>query len=439
MQCLVFTRWALRYGGKSGVQGFTSVRIFGPMTNNDVRDGYSQINVDPSPNDSADTRLQRIILLMLTAFSGIAGVVWGLILLAFGESAGLYPIGYAILSIPTLVMWKTTKYLVYLIWYQLILITATPFLFALALGGYVGSGAMVLWSVLGPFSALLFLSNRQAISFLVVYFGLLITIAVAYPTVAVGNELADWVVLAFFVLNIGAASAVVFGLLRYFVRENRRIHELLQIEQDKSETLLANVLPSKVAQMLKNSGQTIAEQYDSVSILFADVVGFTPLAESLAPKEVVEMLNTMFTRFDELVSDCRAEKIGTIGDSYMVVAGPPDRDSDHAAILARLALKMMMAVGSAASPTGPNLTFRMGINTGPVVAGVIGTTRLHYDVWGDAVNLASRLESHGLPGKIQISQATHDAVHHRFHCAPRGAIHIKGKGEIDTWFLEGPR
>jgi adenylate cyclase len=160
------------------------------MTDNDVT-GDSQIEVDRSPNDSDDVRLQRSILLMLTAFSSIAGVVWGLILLAFGESAGLYPIAYAILSIPTLIMWRTTARLDYLIWYQLILVTAIPFLFALALGGYVGSGAMVLWSVLGPFSALLFLSNRQAVGFLVAYLGLLVLIAVAYPTVAVENDLAE--------------------------------------------------------------------------------------------------------------------------------------------------------------------------------------------------------------------------------------------------------
>jgi guanylate cyclase len=295
---------------------------------------------------------------------------------------------------------------------------------------------MVLWSVLGPFSALLFLSNRQAISLLVVYLGLLVTIAVAYPTVAVENELADWVILMFFVLNIGAASAIVFGLLRYFVRENRRIHGLLQVEQDKSETLLTNLLPREIAETLKNSDRTVAEQYDSVSILFADVVGFTPLAESLLPTEVVEMLNSIFTRFDELVSNCRAEKIGTIGDSYMVVAGAPQRDSDHAAILAELALDMMSVARSNPTTVGPNLTFRMGINTGPVVAGVIGTTRLHYDVWGDAVNLASRLESHGEPGKIQISRATHEEIHDRFRCVQRGTIPIKGKGEVDTWFLE---
>jgi guanylate cyclase len=407
-----------------------------PVTGKADRTGNSQIGSDSSPDDSDDIRLQRIILLMLTAFSSVAGVVWGFMLLAVGEPAGLYPIGYAILSIPTLIMWRTTEHLKRLIWYQLVLVTATPFFFALALGGYVGSGAMVLWSVLGPFGALLFLTHRQAIGFLVVYLGLLVTIAVAYPTVTVENELADWMILALFVLNIGAASAVVFGLLRHFVRENRRIHRLLQIEQDKSETLLSNVLPSEVAQMLKNSDQTVAEQYDSVSILFADVVDFTPLAESLAPDEVVEMLNTMFTRFDDLVSRCRAEKIGTIGDSYMVVAGAPQRYSDHAAVLATLALEMMSAAESAESTVGPNLRFRMGINTGPVVAGVIGTTRLHYDVWGDAVNLASRFESHGVPGKIQIGQATHDAIRDDFRCVHRGAIDIKGKGEVDTWFLE---
>lgn len=407
------------------------------MTDNDNHNVDSQIEVDRPPSASDDIRLQRIILLMLAAFSSVAGVVWGLILFAFGESAGLYPIVYAILSIPTLIMWRTIARLDYLIRYQLVLVTAIPFVFALALGGYVGSGAMVLWSVLGPFGALLFLSSRQAVGFLVVYLGLLVAVAVAYPTVAVENQLADWVILMFFVLNIGAASAVVFGLLRHFVRENRKIHGLLQIEQHKSETLLSNVLPREVAEVLKNSDQTVAEQYDSVSILFADVVGFTPLAESLAPNEVVEMLNAMFTQFDELVSGCEAEKIGTIGDSYMVVAGAPHRDSDHAAILAELALEMMRVAQHDVYTAELNLTFRMGINTGPVVAGVIGTTRLQYDVWGDAVNLASRLESHGVPGKIQIGPATHDAIHDRFRCVPRGAIPIKGKGEIDTWFLEG--
>jgi adenylate cyclase len=324
----------------------------------------------------------------------------------------------------------------FLVWYQLILVTATPFLLTMALGGYVGSGASVLWSVLGPFGALLFLGNRQAIGFLVVYFGLLGTIAVGYPTVTVENAIPDRVILTLFVLNIGAASAVVFGLLRYFVRENRRINGLVQLEQDKSERLLTNLLPREVAQLLKNSDQTVAEQYDSVSILFADVVGFTPLTESLEPNDVVEMLNTIFTGFDELVSGCGAEKIGTIGDSYMVVAGAPHRDSDHAAILADLALNMMRVAQSNTSTTGPKLTFRMGINTGPVIAGVIGTTRLHYDVWGDAVNVASRLESHGVPGKIQIGRTTHDAIYDRFHCVHRGAIPIKGKGQVDTWFLE---
>lgn len=240
----------------------------------------------------------------------------------------------------------------------------------------------------------------------------------------------------FFVLNIGAASAVTFALFRYFIGENRRIHELLQIEQDKSENLLANVLPAVIAEQLKDTDGTVAEQYDSVSILFADVVGFTPLAESLAATELVEMLNATFTRFDELVTSCRAEKIGTIGDSYMVVAGAPQRHTDHAAILATLALDMMQVVENAASATEPSFAFRIGINTGPVVAGVIGTTRLHYDVWGDAVNTASRMESHSLPGRIQISQSTHEALNGDFNRVHRGTIDIKGKGPVDTWFLE---
>ena len=386
--------------------------------------------------ESDDIRLRRTMLVLLAAFSSAAGFIWGLVLLALGEPAWMLPMAYVLISLPALILWRTTKRVELLIWIQLVLITGISFLLALALGGYVGSGAVVLWSFLGPIGALLFLTSRQAAGFLAVFFGLLVAVALAYPNLEVHNGLPDWVILLFFVLNIGVASAVVFGLFRYFVGENRRIHELLEIEQDKSETLLANVLPSVIAKQLKDTDETVAEQYDSVSILFADVVGFTPLAESLAPTELVEMLNATFTRFDELVTSCRAEKIGTIGDSYMVVAGAPQRHTDHAAILATLALDMMQVVESAASDNQPSFAFRIGINTGPVVAGVIGTTRLHYDVWGDAVNTASRMESHSLPGRIQISQSTHEALNGDFNRVHRGTIDIKGKGPVDTWFLE---
>ncbi len=388
--------------------------------------------------ESDDIRLRRTMLIMLAGFSSAAGIVWGLVLLSLGESAGLLPIGYAVISLPALIFWRTTKRLELLIWIQLFIVTGISFLLALGLGGYVGSGAMVLWAFLGPIGAIIFLSRRQAVGFLAAFLVLLIAVAVVHPTLEVRNGLPDWAILLFFVLNIGAASAVTFGLFRYFVSENRRIHELLEIEQDKSEALLSNVLPAAIAKILKDSDETVAEQYDSVSVLFADVVGFTPLAESLSANDLVEMLNTVFTRFDELVTGCRAEKIGTIGDSYMVVAGAPERHADHAEILATLALAMMDAVEQMTSAVAPDLEFRMGINTGPVVAGVIGTTRLQYDIWGDTVNLAARLESHGIPGKIQISQTTHDAVQDRFRCEHRGVIDIKGKGSIDTWFLEGP-
>ena len=374
-----------------------------------------------------DIRLRRTMLIMLAAFSSAAGIVWGAVLLVLGEPAWVLPIGYAVLSLPALAFSRRTHHLELLIWIQLFLITGIPFLLGLGLGGYVGSGATVLWAFLGPIGAIIFLGRKQAVGFLIVFLALLIALAIAHPTLEANNGLPDWAVLMFFVLNIGAASAVTFGLFRYFVTENRRIHELLEIEQDKSEALLSNVLPAAIADVLKDSDETVAEQYDSVSILFADVVGFTPLAESLSANELVETLNSVFTRFDELVTISKAEKIGTIGDSYMVVAGAPDRHADHADVLAHLALEMMAVVEKSTSATAPDLQFRMGINTGPVIAGVIGTTRLQYDVWGDTVNLASRFESHGLPGKIQIGPSTHAVIRDRFRCSHRGTIDIKGK------------
>ena len=377
------------------------------------------------------------MFIRLAAFSSAAGIVWGVVLLVLGEPAWVLPVAYTVISLPGLVLWKRTKHLELLIWIQLSLIMGISFLLGMALGGYVGSGAMVLWAFLGPIGAIIFLGRQQAIGFLLVFLGLLVALAVAYPSLEVQNDLPDQAILMFFVLNIGAASAVTFGLFRYFVTENRRIHELLELEQGKSETLLTNVLPAAIAKRLKDSDETVAEQYDSVSVLFADVVGFTPLAESLGAEELVNMLNTVFTRFDELVTESRAEKVGTIGDSYMVIAGAPDRHPDHAEILAELALEMMNVIENATPAMAPDLAFRMGINTGPVIAGVIGSTRLQYDVWGDTVNLASRFESHGSPGKIQIGPNTHAAIRDRFRCVHRGTIDIKGKDPIDTWFIEG--
>jgi adenylate cyclase len=200
------------------------------------------------------------------------------------------------------------------------------------------------------------------------------------------------------------------------------------------------VLPTSIVPLLKNpAAQTIAQQHDSVSILFADVVGFTQLSMKLNPTEMVELLNRVFSYFDSLIEDRQVEKIRTIGDNYMIVAGAPLYHPEHAQVLARIGLEMLAYLENPANSADGQLQFRIGINSGPVIAGVIGQTKFHYDVWGDAVNTASRMESHGVPGKIQVTVATYELLANSFICQRRGMVEIKGKGFMETWFVEAER
>ena len=214
---------------------------------------------------------------------------------------------------------------------------------------------------------------------------------------------------------------------------------MLELEQEKSERLLLNVLPREIAAVLKEGDQTIADQYEAVSVLFADVVGSTALAVRLPPVKLVEVLNHAFSYFDSLVDKYGLEKIRTIGDNYMVASGVPQPRHDHAQALASMALEMKEYVSPQDDPGDVPLRFRIGMNAGPLVAGVIGHRKFHYDIWGDAVNTASHMESHGLPGKIQMTRATYELIKEEFVCQPRGFVEIKGKGQMETWFLESVR
>jgi adenylate cyclase len=211
------------------------------------------------------------------------------------------------------------------------------------------------------------------------------------------------------------------------------------VEQEKAENLLLNVLPSSIADRLKAEPHTIADQIDHASILFADVVDFTPFAQRLPAAEVVGTLDRLFSRFDALAERYGLEKIKTIGDCYMVAAGVPTPRPDHAEAVARMALDMIGVMGANDDVGGLGLELRVGINSGPVIAGVIGRKRFLYDLWGDAVNTASRMESQGTPGQIQITEATYELIKDDFECRPRGRIPVKGKGEMETWYLVAPR
>jgi adenylate cyclase len=215
-----------------------------------------------------------------------------------------------------------------------------------------------------------------------------------------------------------------------------RANRQLRIAQERSERLLLNILPESIATQLKRENRTIAEDFTEVTVLFADIVGFTQLTQRMSPIELVELLNQVFSKFDDLTDCYRLEKIKTIGDAYMVVAGLPDHRHDHASAIANMALDMQAEIAQLNTQTEYHLTIRIGIHTGPVVAGVIGLKKFAYDLWGDTVNMASRLESHSLPGKIQVSASTYQFLQKDYVLVARGPIELKGKGVVETYFLE---
>jgi len=219
-------------------------------------------------------------------------------------------------------------------------------------------------------------------------------------------------------------------------REKKFLADLEQ-EKKRSETLLLNILPQSIVNRMRNGETTIADRIAEATILFCDVVGFTTLSQELTPDRTIDFLSKIFSAFDRLAAEHSVEKIKTIGDAYMVAAGIPEAQSDHADRIAALAQRMIDAVATIAEATDLPLQARIGIHTGPIIAGVIGTHKFVYDVWGDTVNTASRMESHSLPGRIQLSGATRAALGNGFKLERRGVIEVKGKGMMETYFLNG--
>jgi adenylate cyclase len=242
-----------------------------------------------------------------------------------------------------------------------------------------------------------------------------------------------------FIACVVASSAILIAIVFYAVREASRAEAEAQREYKRSESLLANILPVRVADRLKSTPGIIADGYDDASILFADMAGFTARTTGMPPVQVLRFLNVVFTTFDHLVERHGLEKIKTTGDGYMVVSGVPDARPDHLEALSQFALEMLETAAAIVPPDGKPVPIRIGIARGPVVAGVVGTRKFFYDVWGDAVNVASRMEATGDPGRIQVTQDVHDQLAGKFAFEARGPIHVKGKGRMTTWFLLGPQ
>jgi adenylate cyclase len=379
--------------------------------------------------DSEEVRLQKSLLVISAIPFMIAGVLWGAMYISFGEkNAGAIPISYSLFSLVSIIYFSISGQFAVFRFSQLLLILLLPFALMISLGGFINGSAVILWSLICPLGAMLFDKPRNARLWFIAFLFLILCSGIVQWKFHQVNNFSQAQINLFFVINLAGVGGLIFLMVYYFVDKKN-------LYQQRSESLLLNILPREIIEILKTQQGVIAQHYDQASILFADVVNFTPLADHMHPTELVQMLNEVFSAFDERAGKYGLEKIKTIGDCYMIAAGVPTPRADHALVLTEMAMEMRDYL-SQRTFSGRKLQFRFGINSGPVTAGVIGRRKFAYDLWGDSVNVASRMESLGQSNVIQVSQSTYQLIRHRFRCTQHGPIHVKGKGEMLIWFVE---
>ena len=395
--------------------------------------------IGADPGDDEELRQKKALLVLLAVLILPVSVVWGSLYLGFGSPVGVVPYVYFAVSLGSLVVFARTRRFHLLLVTQLLAILLTTTTGQMLIGGFLPSGGVGLWGILAPLGALVFLEVRQAVRWFAAFIVVFLLTGLAGEVFVSEADLPVSFTSTMLALNVIGTASVAFTLLASFAHQRNAALTALRAEQERSEALLLNILPRPIAERLKAAAQMIADHFAAASILFADVVDFTTLAQRLPPAEMVGILDQLFSDFDVLVERHGLEKIKTIGDCYMAAAGVPNPYPDHARRAALLALDMRDVLATSAVAGEAGLELRIGINSGPVVAGVIGTKRFLYDLWGDAVNTASRMESHGTPGEIQITRATYELLKDEFDCTPRGTILVKGKGPMETWYLVGSR
>ena len=409
-------------------------------------------NAGISPTDSEELRLQKSLLFFATGLISLASMVWLLIYWQLGPrfSSNL-PFALQLLLVGNLLVYlKTLNFNAFRL-IQLSLFLFTPFVAQWSIGSFITASGISLWALLAPIGAVLFIGTRESGAWFFAYvfltalsggFDYFLADLPGNLQPAVPERTAAF----FFALNFTAVSTIVYLLLRYSDSEKHRAqrrlqeaHQLLQVEQERSERLLLNILPAPIAERLKNSKEPIADGFAEVSVMFADIVNFTRVAEGLTPQQVFAMLNKIFSCFDELAEQYGLEKIKTIGDAYMVAGGLNEARSDYSEALADMALEMCRLLRHDFSINEMHLELRIGIGTGPVVAGVVGKKKFIYDLWGDTVNIASRVTSEGVPGVVQVDQRTYWRLRDRFEFDEGREIHLKGKGNRLVYRLIGRR
>jgi guanylate cyclase len=391
------------------------------------------------PADESEIRTQKTLLVLSALLFIPPGLVWSAIYFIYDERlSAAIPFAYVIVSLLGLATFLITGWFALLRWIELVLILALPFALQLTLGGFVPSSGVVLWSLLAPIGALVFGAPRAAL-WLLAFLALVATAGVLEGSLRGTNTLPEWLRTTFFVLNIAAISTLAVTLLAVFNRQRDQAMHLLAAEQERSEGLLLNILPKQIADRLKAGERRIADSHAHATVLFADLVGSTALALELTPDALIGVLNDVFSHIDDLAQRHGVEKIRTIGDNWMGVSGVPLSRADHALAAVRMALDLRDFIERYRTPERRSLAVRIGLNSGPLVAGVIGKHKFVYDIWSDTVNTASRMESQGMAGRVQVSETTYALVKDDFVCEERGAIDVRGRGPLTTYFVLAAR
>jgi guanylate cyclase len=389
--------------------------------------------------DDEETRRQKALLILIAILILPVALIWAVLYLAFGAWTGWVAIVYAVISLASIALYARNHDFERLLDIQLLAICLAPTLSMIPIGGLLATGGVGFWGMLAPLGALVFRGAESGVRWFVVWLVAFLGAGIAAVVLDTPAPLPAWFANLMLALNIAVGGTLVFTLLALFARQRADALAALRVEQRYAEDLLLNILPGSIAERLKANPRRIADQFPAASVLFADVVEFTPRSEDLSAAEVVDLLDRLFSHFDELAERQGLEKIKTIGDAYMVASGVPEPRPDHAQALARLALEMVGAMEPGGAMGDLGMEIRVGINSGPVVAGVIGRRRFLYDLWGDAVNTASRMESHGVPNRIQVTGSTYRLLRDEFLLEARGTISVKGKGDLETWYLVGRR
>lgn len=397
--------------------------------------------------DTQEDKLRSSLLIFACAFMNFAVMFWLAIYWLMGQNYSTnIPLAYQAVSLSSLVYYLKKKDFAAFRFIQLSLFLFAPFVMQWSVGSSITSSGVTIWALLAPVGAVVVAGWKESIPWFIAYIVLTSVSGFFDYFLGIGNtggmELKT--IGVFFALNFAAMSSILYFLVRYFVLETEKIkdqldqqHALLLEEQKKSENLLLNVFPVTIAQRLKDSQALIADGHSDVTVMFADISNFTQMTEQMAPRQMVGLLNKIFSWFDSMTDKYHLEKIKTIGDAYMVVGGLTRNRENYVRHMVDMALEMRDYIASHPDLARHNMGIHIGIATGPAVAGVIGSKRFIYDVWGDAVNVASRLSDEGEKGEILLDRVTYNRLRQEYLFDIPVTLDLKGKGEVTVYKLRG--